>query len=152
MLIYHAQNRIVTKKSPEKMSRFVILTHNHPFLHWDLMLEDAGVLRTWRLLSSPDSAGSITGEKITAHQLPDHRLFYLDYEGPISNNRGIVKRFDAGEYRYLKKNERLLILSFDGGCLRGEYLIKLEDETAEADSHWSFSFSGCESHSKESTS
>ncbi len=138
------------------MSRFVILTHDHPFLHWDLMLEDAGILRTWRLLSSPDSARNIAGGKITtkiirAEQLPDHRLFYLDYEGPVSNNRGIVKRFDAGEYRYIKQNEHLLILSFDGNCLRGEYSIELEDETVGVEFNWVFSFSKHKSNSKEST-
>jgi len=29
---------------------------------------------------------------------PDHRAMYLDYEGPISGNRGTVRRVDAGSW------------------------------------------------------
>ena len=76
------------------MPRFVILEHDHPILHWDLMLEGDGVLQTWRLAHAPEPlAGAIE-----ATALADHRVMYLDYEGPISGNRGNVKRWDAGEY------------------------------------------------------
>ena len=71
------------------MPRFVILTHDHPHLHWDFMLEADGVLKTWRLQDEP-----LPGRKFEtpAEPLPDHRIAYLDYEGPVSNNRGIVTR------------------------------------------------------------
>jgi hypothetical protein len=75
------------------MPRYVILTHDHPFLHWDLMLEDGGVLRTWRLLEEP-----AVGRTVPAEKLPDHRLAYLDYEGPVSGDRGNVVRWDYGTY------------------------------------------------------
>jgi hypothetical protein len=75
------------------MPRFVVLSHDHPVLHWDLMLEQGDALRTWRLARFPD-----TVEPIDAEQLPDHRTAYLDYEGPISGGRGTVKRWDAGSY------------------------------------------------------
>lgn len=75
------------------MPRYVILTHDHPFPHWDLMLEQNGRLRTWRLLSEP-AIGSV----VPAEPLPDHRLDYLTYEGPVSGGRGTVARWDAGEY------------------------------------------------------
>jgi hypothetical protein len=74
--------------------RFVLLEHDHPELHWDLMLECGGVLKTWRLASMPSCAG----ESIPALALGDHRLAYLDYEGPVSGNRGTVKRRAAGAY------------------------------------------------------
>jgi hypothetical protein len=74
--------------------RFVILEHDHPTLHWDLMLEANGVLRTWRLTTPPQTPGEV----IEAFALPDHRLHYLDYEGPVSGGRGVVKRWDAGDY------------------------------------------------------
>jgi len=80
------------------MPRFVILTHDHPFPHWDLMLEQAGSLRTWRLLREPDAPGPIVAEP-----LPDHRLEYLDYEGPVSRNRGTVCRWDAGDYVFVNE-------------------------------------------------
>ena len=80
-------------------ARFVILEHDHPFLHWDLLLEDGEVLKSWRLLHFPK-----IGFSIPAERMPDHRLMYLDYEGPVSGNRGTVKRFASGEYRGEESN------------------------------------------------
>src|SRR5206468_490246 len=59
------------------MPRFVILEHDHPTRHWDLMLEARGVLRTWRLSAPPKA-----GVAIAATASFDHRAIYLDYEGP----------------------------------------------------------------------
>ncbi len=78
------------------MPRYVILTHDHPKLHWDFMLEWGGALRTWRLMQEL-SLGDIPAEP-----LPDHRIAYLDYEGPISGNRGTVTRWDSGDYEALQ--------------------------------------------------
>lgn len=75
------------------MPRFVILTHDHPFRHWDLMLEEGPGLRTWRLTEAPQP-----GRAIAAERLPDHRCEYLDYEGPVSGGRGTVRRVDHGTY------------------------------------------------------
>jgi hypothetical protein len=77
------------------MPRFVILEHDHPFLHWDLMLECGDVLRTWRLLAPP-----CPSQPIRAEAIGDHRQAYLDYEGPVSRNRGSVKRWDAGTFTW----------------------------------------------------
>ena len=77
------------------MPHYVILTHDHPFLHWDFMLEQAGVLLTWRLLSEP-----AVGAEVRAERLADHRLAYLDYEGPVSGGRGSVVRWDYGTYEH----------------------------------------------------
>ena len=65
------------------MPRYVILDHDHPSRHWDFMLESGGVLRTWRLLAEPTAGGPIAAEP-----LGDHRIAYLDYEGPLSGDRG----------------------------------------------------------------
>jgi hypothetical protein len=91
------------------MPRFVILTHDHPSLHWDFMLEHGPVLRTWRLLQSPDMDGPIEAEP-----LPDHRLAYLDYEGPVSRGRGEVKRWDAGEYEEVESEEDRIVVRLAG--------------------------------------
>jgi DNA polymerase Ligase (LigD) len=79
------------------MPRFVILEHDHPVLHWDLMLEAGAALRTWRLAQAPSTTGAV----IDAQALPDHRLEYLEYEGPVSGGRGAVKRWDTGAYETL---------------------------------------------------
>ena len=78
------------------MPRFVILTHDHPFPHWDLLLENGDVCRTWRLLAKLNSQ---IGD-IAAEQISDHRSTYLEYEGPVSGNRGTVKRWDAGTFEW----------------------------------------------------
>jgi len=57
------------------------------------MLEAGDVLRTWALSEEPR-----LGTPIDAEALPDHRLAYLDYEGPVSRNRGTVTRWDTGHY------------------------------------------------------
>ena len=40
-------------RESELMQQYVILRHDFPELHWDLMLEEAGVLKTWRLSAPP---------------------------------------------------------------------------------------------------
>src|SRR5262245_44157065 len=88
------------------MPRFVILEHD-PLLHWDLMLERDGVLRTWRLAESPgDSTAVAAGVSF------DHRLVYLDYEGPISGNRGVVRQWDRGTYLVVVEEVRQLTIRF----------------------------------------
>ena len=73
--------------------RFVVLEHDHPILHWDLMLEFDGTLLTWRLPANVKPTRWVNSER-----LPDHRLAYLDYEGPVSKGRGTVRRITGGHY------------------------------------------------------
>ncbi|MHB8970881.1 MAG: DNA polymerase ligase N-terminal domain-containing protein [Pirellulaceae bacterium] len=80
------------------MPRYVILRHetasNSPRpTHWDLMLETGSVLATWALDALP-----VAGNVVAATRLADHRSDYLAYEGPISENRGSVARWDEGQY------------------------------------------------------
>ncbi|MCY2966352.1 MAG: hypothetical protein NT069_22425 [Planctomycetota bacterium] len=81
------------------MPQFVVLRHDWPDLHWDLMLENGATLRTWRLSRPPDLVGPIEVRAIA-----DHRLAYLTYEGPVSGNRGTVTRHLAGTYE-LRRDE-----------------------------------------------
>jgi hypothetical protein len=78
------------------MPRYVILEHDHPSLHWDFLLETGAVLRAWRLAATPQ-----LGAAVPAEASFDHRLIYLDYEGPVSGNRGSVRRWDSGTYTLL---------------------------------------------------
>jgi len=98
------------------MPRFVILTHDHPHLHWDFMLDVDGTLKTWRLETEP-----VPGESFetVVERLPDHRLAYLDYEGPVSNNRGTVTRWDCGEYTTLAETEQEWKVALQGERLQG---------------------------------
>lgn len=101
------------------MPRYVVLEHDHPVLHWDWMLESGPVLRTWRLEQPPSS-----GTFIRATALPDHRLAYLDYEGPVSGGRGTVTRWDAGTYNWSEDGPGRLVLMVNGGRLCGEVELR----------------------------
>jgi hypothetical protein len=101
------------------MPRFTILTHDHPFPHWDFLLERGEALQTWRLLTVPDSPGEITAEP-----LPDHRLMYLDYEGPVSNGRGVVSRWDTGDYNIVQETTERLEVELTGERLTGRFILE----------------------------
>lgn len=78
------------------MPRFVILRHELPpgrdrATHFDLMVEQGEALRTWALDEWP-----VQGQGAPARSLPDHRLDYLAYEGPVSGDRGAVTRVEQG--------------------------------------------------------
>jgi hypothetical protein len=96
------------------MARFVILEHDHPHLHWDLMLEVGPVLRSWRFAAPPQP-----GATIAATPTFGHRLLYLDYEGPVSGNRGRVVRWDAGTFTWLADEEKRVVVALVGSRLCG---------------------------------
>lgn len=96
------------------MPRYAILTHDFPFLHWDFLLEEGESCRTWRLLSAPDSNGEIIAER-----LPDHRLLYLTYEGPVSGNRGSVSLWDTGTYESNTSGANDFSVKLCGRALKG---------------------------------
>ena len=115
----------MSQESPqatEQQKRFVILRHyfsaggNGEFFdHFDLMLEQNSKLATWQLeeLPSPDKG-------VVAKKLPDHRVVYLDYEGPVSGGRGSVEQVMAGIYEICEKNDSCLevLLTSKGQLLR----------------------------------
>ena len=107
------------------MPRFVILEHDHPQLHWDLMLEAGSILRTWRLAAPP-----CCGETIAAAAAFDHRLLYLDYEGPISGGRGRVVRWDSGAFTGQVQGEPPIIVHLQGQRLCG--VLRLEHVEGDA--------------------
>lgn len=115
------------------MPRYVVLTHDHPFLHWDLMLEQDGRLRTWRLLGEPQA-----GAVLEAEPLADHRIEYLDYEGPVSGGRGNVRRLDAGEYAVVCKTDGVFSVRLNGK--RGNLIATLE--LLEDSTSWRFDPAG----------
>ena len=106
------------------MGRFVILIHERldgdkPGIHWDLMLEAGDVLRTWRLAAPPQP-----GTVVAAAATFDHRRRYLDYEGPVSGNRGRVVRWDHGTFSWQKTENDHLAVELNGMRLRGSVALK----------------------------
>jgi hypothetical protein len=106
------------------MPRFALLEHDHPFLHWDFMLEAGAALWTWRLAAPPR-----LGVSVEATRLEDHRLLYLNYQGPVSGNRGQVVQWDSGTFAWRVQEEGHVVIRLEGQRLRG--VMHLERETAQ---------------------
>jgi hypothetical protein len=72
---------------------------------------------------------------IVADGLPDHRLDYLTYEGPISGDRGEVRRWDEGTYEMRRESPDELHFRLSGNRLAATCsLIK----SSESDQRWTF--------------
>jgi hypothetical protein len=95
------------------MPRFVILEHDHPFRHWDFLLEAGDTLKAWRLLREPQG-----GAPIEAELLPNHRPLYLDYEGPVSGGRGRVSRWDSGTFEWQDDLPDAVVVALTGSRIR----------------------------------
>jgi len=112
------------------MPRFVVLLHETPAdyergTHFDLMLEKEEVLLTWALDRLPTAGSSVEAER-----LPDHRLMYLDYEGPVSGDRGNVRRVDAGDFTWIEQQPRGYKALVRGQMLAGRLVIEQGAENA----------------------
>jgi hypothetical protein len=108
------------------MLRYVILLHETPpnharGTHYDVMLESAGVLRTWAIPQPP-----VDGCEIAAELLPEHRLYYLQHEGEVSGGRGSVSRWDAGTYKLHAETDLALEVEVTGERLRGKLTLTRE--------------------------
>ena len=120
------------------MPRFVILRHELPGpqrgpVHWDFMLQQGETLRTWALAELPSA-----GLEIPTEALADHRLAYLDYEGPVSGDRGSVSRWDCGEYELLVDRPGKLVVQLHGGRLTGKASLQSAGNDSQ---RWTFEFS-----------
>ncbi len=93
--------------------RFAILHHTGiASPHFDLVfeMEPDALLTTFRCPNWPPAPGEIWEE------LDEHRRAYLDYEGPVSGDRGSVRRIDAGtiDHVVLASDPPTLGLALDG--------------------------------------
>jgi hypothetical protein len=116
------------------MPRFVILQHDCPEgPHYDFMVEVEGSLRTWSLSEPPTP-----GVECPCRLLADHRLAYLDYEGPISGDRGSVTRWDRGTCQIRQKSDRQWTVRLAGERLAGDATVR----RATAEGQWWFLLEG----------
>ncbi|QDU57721.1 DNA polymerase ligase N-terminal domain-containing protein [Aeoliella mucimassa] len=89
-------------------TRFVLLRHDVPpefgrASHWDLLLEQADACATWALDELPAGLSAESNLLVVvALRLGDHRKHYLDYEGPVSGNRGVVSQVTSGTCEWLE--------------------------------------------------
>lgn len=100
------------------MPRFAVLDHDWPHPHRDLLFERDGVLKAWRLPAEFDLTSPVPAEPNF-----DHRLMYLDYEGPLSDDRGSVRRWDGGELVWELATETEVRVRLTGVHLRGLFRL-----------------------------
>jgi DNA polymerase Ligase (LigD) len=91
--------------------------------HWDLLLEVDGVLQTWALAEPPGE-----GASQTATRLADHRLAYLDYEGPVSRDRGQVTQWTSGTYETVLRTEEVWTVDVQTPRLCGRLTLRTTGE------------------------
>jgi hypothetical protein len=96
------------------------------------MLEIPQALATWALAEPPDAAPVIAAES-----LPDHRMAYLEYEGPISDSRGSVTRWDRGTYQLQRNDLDELAAVVTGEILIGEVTLRRSPDEPDL---WTFSY------------
>src|SRR5262245_45239102 len=113
------------------MPRFVVLEHDHPELHWDLLFEVGAVLWAWRL-----RAPLAPGVTVAAERNFDHRLLYLDYEGPVSGGRGVVHRWAHGEYTWREQGPRRWVADVTGPQMEGALTLEERPEEAGWEVRW----------------
>ena len=96
-------------------------------VHYDLMVDTGAALTTWKCPVPPESARE---SPLVCRQIGDHRRLYLDYEGPISGDRGEVCRHDRGRCAVLEGSPDAWQIEFEGGKLKGPYeLSRLVDDS-----------------------
>jgi hypothetical protein len=89
------------------MPQFVVLDHDWPEPHHDLLLENGASLLAFRLPKWPGESACVP-----VRRLFDHRLIYLTYEGQISGGRGTVRRQLAGQWDLRKQLAQYWELGF----------------------------------------
>jgi hypothetical protein len=67
---------------------------------------------------------------VLAEALADHRLAYLNYEGPVSGNRGRVVRWDTGEFDWRQDETDQVIVDLHGGRIQGQLLLERANKLA----------------------
>jgi len=126
-----------SKKNTEKLV-YVIQRHQASHLHYDLRLEEEGVLKSWAVPKEPPKEEGI---KRLAVQTEDHPLGYEDFEGVIPEGQygaGKVETWDKGDYIPLEVTASKWIIEIKGKKLQGRYcLIKLKAKDSK-DNNWLF--------------
>ena len=53
-------------------------------------------------------------------------MVYLEYEGPISKNRGHVQRVDAGTFEWIEQTAERIVVQLAGQKLDGKLTLELQ--------------------------
>ncbi len=118
---------------------YVIQKHAASRLHYDLRLEENGVLASWAIPKAPPAA---EGEKRLAVRTEDHPLEYADFEGAIPEpeyGAGTVEIWDRGTYTAVESTDSKWVVDIRGRKLIGRYaLVRIKPRAGEKDVNWLF--------------
>ncbi len=118
---------------PGSLVPFVVLYHEIASgNHYDLMIDSGDALATWRVDQPPEIA---LIRPVPCVRIADHRKVYLDYEGPVSGDRGRVTRYDRGQCRLVLMAKDRWIVRLEGERLSGAFQLLREVHTDQ----WSLS-------------
>lgn len=102
---------------------YCVQLHDATNLHYDLRLEENGVLLSWAI---PKGLPHEKGIKRLAIETEPHPLKYLDFEGTIPKGEyggGTMFVFDRGQYKVIKREKKKIHFQLEQGGLEGEYLL-----------------------------
>ena len=103
---------------------FVVQRHRARRLHYDLRLEEEGVLRSWAV---PKGVPLDSGARHLAVHVEDHPLDYGAFEGVIPAGQygaGTVEVWDRGTYSVVeRKRDGGLTFDLKGDRLRGRWTL-----------------------------
>ncbi len=104
------------------MPRFVVQRHDRQGqpTHWDLMLEQGDVLKTFRLDRPPVD---VLTEAVSAAAISDHPVRFLTYEGSVNQGLGCVQIAEKGTYRSIAQTEGAWDVEMEGAILRGRFRL-----------------------------
>jgi bifunctional non-homologous end joining protein LigD len=119
----------VPARVPRTELLYVIQKHRATALHYDLRLEDGGVLRSWAVPKGPSLDPSV---KRLAMQVEDHPMEYARFEGVIPAGEyggGTVMVWDIGTWEPLEGSfDAAIKVRIRGKKLRGAWrLVRTRD-------------------------
>lgn len=115
------------KNKPAQKFIYIIQEHHASHLHWDLRLEQDGVLKSWAVPKGPPLEAGI---KRLAVEVEDHPLEYAKFHGTIPAGQygaGTVKIWDKGYFVPRVFGPKHIEIEIHGKKLTGIYeLIKFK--------------------------
>lgn len=145
---YKSKRKFSSTPEPEGESKvkedeliYVIQKHHSSHLHYDLRLEQNGVLLSWSVPKGPPLEPGI---KRLAIRVEDHPLDYAKFEGTIPKGHygaGKVEIWDKGTYETIKNKSDEIIFNLKGKKLTGTYCLikfKSKNSSQDSDNKWLF--------------
>ncbi|MDI6698090.1 MAG: DNA polymerase ligase N-terminal domain-containing protein [Candidatus Saccharicenans sp.] len=127
------------KKKEEPGLIYVIQKHLASRLHYDLRLEEDGVLKSWALPKEPPLQSA---DKRLAVEVEDHPLDYAKFQGTIPEGEygaGQVEIWDSGYYQPLHRDQNIKEILLQGKKLKGVYtLVRIKDRRQDKKNLWLF--------------